>query len=166
MEHDNRGSLVAGGIMIVVGLVLLAAQLVPGLRLGLDLQWPMAVIAVGLVFLLFAVLARTPGLAVPGCVIGGIGLLLSWQNSTGHWESWAYAWTLIAGFAGVGVILQGLLSGKPRLAMGGVWSVLISALLFGIFASFLGGPQILGRYWPVLLIVLGLLMFAEKLASG
>lgn len=81
-------------------------------------------------------------MAVPACIVGGIGGLLLWQNATGEWQSWAYAWTLIPGFVGVGTLLSGLLGGTLRRDFGaGAWRVLISLISFGIFASFLGGPQ-------------------------
>ncbi|HUV89374.1 MAG TPA: hypothetical protein VMY80_06955, partial [Anaerolineae bacterium] len=90
--------------------------------------------------------------------------LLYWQNATGHWESWAYAWTLIPGFVGVGIILAGILGGGLRKALGGGgWLILISLVLFAIFGSFLGGLNLLGPYWPVLLIVLGLFILVERL---
>ena len=34
--------------------------------------------------------------------------------------------------------------------------VLVSLILFVIFASFLGGRSLLGPYWPVLIILFGL----------
>ena len=109
-------------------------------------------------------LSWTPGLLVPACIIGGIGGLLYWQNNTGNWESWAYAWTLIPGFVGVGVLLSELLAGRVRQAVssGGVL-IIISLVMFLIFSSFLGGPSILGNYWPVLLILLGLILLAQVL---
>ena len=60
--------------------------------------------------------------------------------------------------SGVGVILEGLLAGHfGRGLVSGGWLILISLVMFAIFASFLGGPQFLGVYWPVLLIGLGIL---------
>ena len=103
-------------------------------------------------------------MAIPACIEGGIGGLLYWQNATGHWESWAYAWTLIPGFVGLGIMLTGLAQGRARRPLlGGAWLIVISALLFLIFASFLGGPNLLGPYWPVLLILAGLLSLGRNL---
>jgi hypothetical protein len=100
-----------------------------------------------------------PGLAVPACIVGGIGGLLYWQNITGQWGSWSYAWTLILGFVGVGVIVADLLSGKgARSFEGGGWLILISLLMFAIFGSFFGALGPIGEYWPVLLILMGVWM--------
>ena len=95
-------------------------------------------------------------------IMCGIGGLLYWQNETGNWESWAYAWTLIPGFVGVGVFLAELLEGKVRSAVqSGGWLIFISLTMFGIFASFLGGPDWIGPYWPVLLILAGVVMLVR-----
>jgi hypothetical protein len=131
----------------------------PGLQdwISIELSWPLIIVGVGVILLIVAVLAGVPEMAVPAAVLGGIGLLLYWQNATDNWESWAYAWTLIPGFTGLGIILSGLLGGRSGKALrdgGGL--VVISAVLFVIFSSFFGGPAVFGAYWPVLLILLGL----------
>ena len=94
-------------------------------------------------------------------------MLFYWQDATGNWDSWAYAWTLIPGFVGVGVLLEGLLSGNFRRAWGGGMTlIVISAVMFLIFGSFLGGPISLGQWWPVLLILLGLWMLVSMLIGS
>ena len=159
MERNNRGSLIVGSILILLGGWFLLGQLVPGLQSWVDLQlsWPMIVIGVGVLFLITGLLASVPDLAVPAAIIAGIGGLLYWQNETGNWASWAYAWTLIPGFVGVGIILAGLFGKQPGKALReGLNVIVVSLILFAIFASFLGGQNIFGPYWPVLLILLGL----------
>jgi hypothetical protein len=114
------------------------------------------VIGAGILLFIFGLLVNAPDMAVPACIVGGIGCLLYWQNSTGNWASWAYAWALIPGFVGVGVILAGLFKGELRQALrDGGTLIIISLILFAIFGSFLGGLNILGDYWPLLLILLG-----------
>jgi len=111
-----------------------------------------------------AVVSKTPGLAVPACIVGGIGVLLYWQNSLGRWDTWSFAWTLIPGFVGFGVLLAGLLGDKPAENIrGGSTLLVISLALFLVFGSFLGGLRLLGAYWPVLLIVLGVLLLLGQL---
>jgi peptidoglycan/LPS O-acetylase OafA/YrhL len=95
-------------------------------------------------------------MAVPAAVVGGIGGLLYWQNTTGDWESWAYAWTLIPGFAGVGTLLAGLLGETPRISFRhGMTLILVSLVMFGVFAAIFGKAGVFGPYWPVLIILLG-----------
>ena len=166
MNKRRRTGLVGGLILILLGLWFLAMQIMPGLQtlINLELSWPLFVIGAGLLLLILGLLTGEPGMAVPACIVGGIGVLLYYQNQTGNWASWAYAWTLIPGFAGVGAILAGLLGDKPKQSVrDGGNLILISAVMFLIFSSFLGGQNLLGPYWPVLLILLGLWFLIQPL---
>ena len=162
MNRSRRSGLAGGLILILLGAWFLAVQFMPGLQAWFS--WPWIIIGVGVVMLLIGLLSGVPDLAVPACIIGGIGGLLYWQNATGNWDSWSYAWSLIPGFVGVGIILSGLFGGKvlKSLREGGNL-ILISLILFVIFAAFLGGPNLLGDYWPVLLILLGLWVLIRSL---
>lgn len=159
MDVDRRSNLAFGLILLLVGGFFLAAQFFPQLSelVRIDYAWPLWVVGVGLVFLVMAVAVRAPGLAVPASLISGIGAILYYQNSTGQWASWAYAWTLIPGFVGVGVIIMNLLEG--RIIQGlkeGFGAILVSLIMFGVFSGFLGGPTTFNQVWPLLLIGLGL----------
>ena len=156
----NRGSIVGGLILILVGVLFLLLQAFPKLAAQFDpeLQWPLLIVAVGGLFLLGALLG-TPSLAIPGAIVGGIGALLYYQNVSGNWESWAYAWALIPGFVGVGLVLMGLLDQEKRSSIReGVRLIFISLLLFAVFRGFLGGSEALGQLWPVVLILAGVWM--------
>jgi hypothetical protein len=159
MDTERRSNIALGLVLLLVGGWFLATQFYPQLTdlLPLQYDWPWWVIGVGLLFLVMAVLLRAPGLAVPASIISGIGGILYYQNQTNDWESWAYAWALIPGFAGVGSMLMNFLEGRFVEGLKeGVGAIIFSLLLFGIFGSFLGGPAILGQLWPVLLIAAGL----------
>jgi hypothetical protein len=167
MENNGyRRMLAFGVILMLLGGLFLLSRVAPGLFGWMGaLSWPLIIVGAGVLLLLVGALAGAPGLAVPAAIVGGIGGLLYWQNATGNWQSWAYAWTLIPGFVGVGVILAGLLEGKASAVGSGLWLVVISAILFVVFSAimspFVGGPVVLGRYWPVLLIVLGALLLGQ-----
>jgi uncharacterized integral membrane protein len=167
MEQKTRSSIVGGALLILLGLFFLLYQVMPAQFnwLRVELGWPMTVVAVGVGLLIFGLLVGAPGMAIPASIVGGIGLLLYWQNATGNWESWAYAWTLIPGFVGIGTILMGLLGGgRLRDSLeGGFWLILISLVLFAIFGSFLGGLNLFGPYWPALLILLGVVVLVRNL---
>jgi O-antigen/teichoic acid export membrane protein len=164
MRHQTRANIAIGLVLILLGAWFLAVQFVPGLQAYLQLSWPLTIVGIGLLLLVLAVLIGAPGLAVPACIVGGIGGLLYWQNQTGKWDSWAYIWTLIPGFVGVGVVLAGLLGGEGREALNsGGRLILISLVMFLIFGSFFGALGMVGPYWPVLLIVLGVLLFFQSL---
>jgi hypothetical protein len=161
---EKRGSIIGGLILISVGLLFLLLQASPELaaQINLELQWPLIIVGVGFLFLVGAVLG-TASLAVPGMIIGGIGALLYYQNLTGNWASWAYAWALIPGFVGLGVILMGLLDSSERSQIrGGVTLIIISLILFAIFGGFLGGLGIFAKFWPVLLILAGILILLRN----
>jgi hypothetical protein len=166
MARRTRTSVVGGILLILLGLFFLALQMMPESMawLRIEMSWPLIVMGVGVFLLVFGLLVGAPGMAVPACVVGGIGALLYWQNVTGNWESWSYAWALIPGFVGIGVILTGLLGGeKLRDSLeGGFWLILISMVMFAIFGSFLGGLTLFGSYWPALLIVLGLVVLVRS----
>ncbi len=165
MDRKRRSSLAVGLFLVLLGVCSLVAQWVPGWRAWVS--WPWIVVGVGVFLLVLGLLVGAPDLAVPACIVGGIGGLLSWQSVTGNWESWAYVWTLIPGFVGVGIMLAGLLGGKFRQAVrDGGGMVLTSLVLFAIFGSLFGALGWMGNYWPVLLILLGLLLLVRTLLLG
>lgn len=163
----HRSGIAGGVLLILLGIAFFILQLSPNLWGWINpaYSWPLIVVAVGIGLFLFAVLANVPGLAVPGSIVTGIGGILYWQNATGNFETWAYIWTLIPGFVGIGIMVMGLLFGEQRRhnLESGLWLVLISAVLFVVFASFFGAFGILGSYWPLVLILLGLLMLVRPL---
>ena len=164
MQRKVRSGIARGVVLILIGALLLVWQLVPEIRVWIDAEssWPLFVVVAGVLLLLIGLLTGASGMAVPACVVGGIGGILWYQNSTGDWESWAYAWALIPGFVGVGIIISGLLDANIRTSLReGIWPIVISAILFAVFGAAFGGLGVLGDYWPVLLIVLGVLLLAR-----
>jgi hypothetical protein len=164
MRERHGGRILVGLILILLGGWFLVGQFAPDLLSWIYMQfsWTLILVGVAWFLLLMAIVLPAAGMAVPASVVGGIGLLMYWQNVTGNWESWSYAWALIPGFVGVGILLQGLLEGRLRHAVNASISLLmISLVLFLVFASFLGGWNLFGPYWPVLLILLGLFFLAR-----
>jgi hypothetical protein len=159
----NRANIAIALVLILLGAWFLALQLAPGLDewFSRAFSWPFYVIGAGALLALIGLLTWVPEMLVPACIVAGIGGLLYWQNRYDAWESWAYAWALIPGFAGVGTILAGLLKGRRGMIVGGGWTIFNSLVLFAIFGSFLGGITILRQFWPVLLIVLGLAILVQ-----
>ena len=158
MDTHGRNNIAFGLVLVLVGAWFLARQFFPQLSELIPgvYQWPWWVIGVGLLFLVMAVVLRAPGMAVPAAIIAGVGGILYYQNASGDWDSWAYAWALIPGFAGIGVILKGLFEGRFLHGVReGIRAILFSLFMFGVFGSFLGGPAILSQLWPVLLIGAG-----------
>ena len=146
---------------VITVLVMNLAAFIPA---GYGLVLPVPALVLGLVvnpllfgglLLFIGLLTNTPGMAVPACIVGGIGGLLYYQNLTGHWESWSYAWALIPGFVGVGILLSGLLGEGKKPVREGLNLIMVSMVMFAVFGSFFGALGMVGNYWPVLLIVLG-----------
>lgn len=164
MTQERRSSIAIALVLIIVGGWFLAVQWAPTLWAWAygRYTWPLPIVGIGALLLVMGLFARLPGMAVPACVVGGIGALLYWQNITGQWDTWAYAWALIPGFVGAGIALSGLLSKKRQVILSGGWLILTSLILFAIFGAFLGGWGI-GKYWPVLLIALGVLLLGRSL---
>jgi hypothetical protein len=154
----NRGQLVLGIILILLGGWFLAQQQIPMLRewVNLYMEWPLNIVAAGVLILLIGLLLGAPGMAIPATIVAGIGGILYYQNAMNDYQSWSFMWTLIPGFVGVGSILAGLLGGQRHQIGSGLNLMVVSAVLFVVFAAFFGRLNLLGAYGPaVLLILLG-----------
>jgi len=167
-DGGRRGSIVLGAILVVVGLLALF-----GRQLDVDLVsigWPLFVLLPGVLLLagsLFVGGRPGIGLAIPGGIVTMTGLVLAFQNATDSYQTWAYAWALVApGGVGVGLVIYGLLAGERDSLRAGV-PVLISGL--GLFLGFgfffegilgLSGARFVGfeNAFAVGLVVLGIIV--------
>jgi len=160
MNTKKRTSIIGGAFLILIGGALLAIQLLPGFYI--QFSWPWIVIAVGFFLMTIGAMTGEPGMAIPACIVGGIGGILAYQNATGSWDSWSYIWALIPGFVGVGILLAKVLGGEKSTSWReGAWLIIISLILFTVFGSFFGALGIVGAYWPALLILLGLILLVR-----
>ena len=165
---EKRGSIIAGIILILLGVFFLLLQFFPGLAdlFNLSQQWPLIIVGAGFLFLLGALIGN-PSLAVPGVIISGTGLILYYQNATGDWASWAYIWSLYPVFVGVGLMMTYALQGNWRQGVReGRGPALVGAALFVLFAGFFNGLGGVGRLWPVLIIVGGLWLLWKNRPSS
>ena len=159
--EKRQSGVVGGAILISIGLFALLSQLVP-------VHWGLYFLPyLGLIFLLTGVLARRPGLLIPGGILAGIGagsilvqssLFALGQPATGGLFMLAFAagWTVITAAS--------YMIGKPML-----WPLFPAAglALFGavLFAG-QTGLQILatfGYIWPVILIALGAYLIIRRI---
>lgn len=176
MGSGDRGPWTAlGAILVVLGGLVLLGQ-VAGFR-AWGSAWPLFVIVPG-VLMLAASLAGSAAaaLAVPGAIVTTVGLVLLVQQTFDLYQTWAYAWALVAPTAvGVGLSLAGLQTRDARLRRRGGELVGLGLLLFVLGAAFfelvigLSGFGLgLGPYvFPLVLIGLGvLLLLGRGLAPG
>ncbi len=172
----DRSGLVVGGILIVLGVIFLAERAF-GISLG-RFGWPLFVIVPG-VLLMVASLAVSgregSGLAVAGAITTVVGSILAFQNTTGLWATWAYAWALVGpGGTGIGLIYFGLLKGYPDLLSIGIRSLGASLALFAAFGLFFEGiiglsgePFLVGSdLLPFGLIGLGVILLVWAVVGG
>jgi hypothetical protein len=173
VRRGSRGTAVIGAILIVMGLVFFIGQ---ALDVDLtDVGWPFYVIAPGVALLAIGLTQeRGSGLTIAGSIVTMVGLVLLYQNSTDHWESWAYAWALVGpGGSGIGMLLYGTRSRNGRMARDGFWQILVAIGLFAAGLIFFEGIiGISGRRlplpeWviPVAIIALGLVVLVRGFTS-
>ncbi|MCJ7432589.1 MAG: hypothetical protein MUO77_03790, partial [Anaerolineales bacterium] len=170
-NRSNSGALVGGSLLIAFG-VLAALQQIFRDVFTWSLVWPIIVIVFGGMFFagMFAGGKQVSGLAIPGSIITGIGLLLFYQNLTGHWESWSYGWALIVLFVGIGIYIMGLYGGDVGQKAAGQSVMRVGFILFVIFGAFFelifSSGSAFGMHnllFPILLIVLGVYLIVTRL---
>jgi len=140
-----------GILLIVVGIVVLALQYIhidmswlP--KRWAELTWPLRIIIPGLA--LFVVGLVLPdrageGLSALGLVAAAAGALMWYQDVTGTWQSWAYAWALVFPAAGgLAGIIHGTLHANwrhVRDSFGGLVFGVVMFLVIGFaFENWLG----------------------------
>ncbi len=169
-HRSNTAAIVGGALLIVFGLLSLAGQIFGNSGVW-SFLWPFIVIGVGAMFFvgMLAGGKSVAGLAIPGSIITGIGLLLFFQNVTHYWESWSYGWTLIIIFVGLGIFIMGMYSGIEERKQAGLRVMKTGLILFIIFGAFFelifaaGNPLGLRSIaFPVLLIGLGIYLILSR----
>jgi hypothetical protein len=171
----RRGSSLAlGVVLVVVGIFFLVMRL-----FNIDLSsygWPLYVIIPGLTLLVVGFVSLGTGALIPGGIITMTGLVLAYQNSTGDWASWSYAWALVIPFGvGIGLFLQGLRDRDGKGLKQGrafmFWGLMIFMIGFVLFESILNVSGVdygvVGRAaLPALLIIIGVTLLARSFQRG
>jgi len=167
MNKQGRTQLALGVILILAGAWFLLDKSVPAFHeiFSKYSEFPFNMFLIGAFILLIGLVTGQPGMAVPASIVAGIGGIFYYQEMTRSYDSWSYMWALIPGFIGVGSILAGVLGDNTAHNLKrGLNMMVVSAVLFLVFASFFGGLDLLGNYGPaVLLILLGMWVLGSGL---
>ena len=164
------GSFVGGIILIALGLLSLFGQLFRGFPF-LSYLWPFIIIGFGGLFFvgMLAGGKSMAGLAIPGALISGLGLMMFIQNLTGYWQSWAYSWTVILVLVGLGIFIMGLYTEDMHRRQAGIRVMKVGAILFIIFGGFFEliftafRPYGIQQYLiPLLLVLLGIYLIVVR----
>ncbi|MEP6752852.1 MAG: hypothetical protein ABI959_08920 [Candidatus Dormiibacterota bacterium] len=170
----NGAGIALGVVLVVVGLFYFLVQVA-----NVDLSsfgWPLFVIIPGVTLLIVGIVSLGTGAAIPGGILTMVGLILAYQNSTGHWTSWAYAWALVApGGVGLGLFLEGLRERNANLVRQGRSLMGIAALIFIVgfvfFESILdisgiNDEPVVKAALPALFIIIGILLLARSISNS
>jgi len=169
-SQRNAGSLIGGTLLVIFGVLALLGKIFQNYDFW-GTFWPFFVIGVGLLFFvgMFAGGKSVSGLAIPGSIITTIGLMLFYQNITGHWESWSYGWTVILMSVGVGIFIMGLWGQNATQRSAGLRLLRLGLIMFVIFGAFFeliftaGNPfGLRSVIFPVGLILLGLYLVLSR----
>ena len=127
-----------GTTFIALGLISCGLLFLMGQVFSLGMLWPFFIILPGIPFLYFAFNGdeNSSWLAIPGALITGTGLLLLYQSVTGHWASWAYAWTLYGVFLGGALMYAGERNHDKNVYQVGYGFVVVAGITFLFLGTF------------------------------
>ena len=174
-QRQQTAAPIVGIVLLAVGLGAFALQ-----QMGVDVAevlgdggWPLFVMVPGLILIALSVMPAAPngvGFAIGGSIVTTVGFLLLYQQATGHWESWAYAWALLPATAGTAMTVYGTATGHSELTSVGLRLAGIGALLFAtgfwFFETIFDTGRVpfdLAAWWPVVPIVGGLVLIVRAL---
>lgn len=156
-NRNNAGALIGGAILIGIGLLSLVSRVFSDIDWWL--LWPFTLIGFGALFFIamFATGKNGAAFAIPGTIISGIGLVILFQNITGHSQIMTYIWTLIVFFVGLGIYLMGWYGEDANQRKSGAKVMKIGFILFVIFGTIFETvfSSLDNVIFPILLILLG-----------
>jgi len=153
-EQSSHSNWMAGTFLILIGLLILLIQFD---YFDWSDLWPLLLIGIGLLFLIGFFINRTNfGLLMPAMILMIIGTLFLYMERT-SWYNMNQLWPTLVLAPGVGFFFM-YFFGPPKNQL---W--IPGTILITIAALFFAGEWSVFRYWPVLLILLGLyLIFGKK----
>jgi hypothetical protein len=162
VDSSNRVTVILGTFLVAVGVVFLLLNLIPGINMGQT--WPVIFFFLAAAFFLPALVwpgARRglAGLFIPGSIMLVLGLIFLYNVLTRDWASWAYAWLLIPGGVGLGLMLGANTGGWGRgPAQTGLWLMGVDLGLFALFATIFGDNLIIRTFGPLVIMLAGVII--------
>lgn len=143
--HDSLAALA----LVAVGALMLLARIVPG---RIEFEGGMVLLTIASCFLFFAFWRRVYGLLIPGCILAGLSVGVTFADLTG---GVSVLWGLALGFLAI------LFLGRSLFNIRGVWPIYPAVPLFavGVIVAAANLPFFFagGLIWlPLLLIGAGL----------
>ena len=141
--------LIAGVLLLIIGVVVLASEPIIDLVTGVGIDddvlawWPILLVALSLFFLVPSLVGRQhrrlrAGMVIPGALLAGIGGALLYTSLTDRWASWSSLWSVLPFSFGLGMYAAGWIADAPAfkwigsaIAAGGVIAYLVFAIAFG-----------------------------------
>ena len=170
----QRGGLIIGLALVLLGGAALLAQ-VGGISVG----WPIWIIAPGVAMILGAVAvggSGGAGLAAVGGMVTMVGVVLAIQEAFDLYQTWAYAWALVApGGVGLGLTIYGLFTGRREDLRGGLGALVVGIVIFLVGFLFFEGVVSIsdGRFGsladvavPLILVGIGVIVLAGAFIPG
>ena len=165
-KHSKRGGIVAGAILLTIGLLTLAANI---FKSGIELY---LVLGIGLVFLVASLTARQVGLLIPAGILIGIGSGIIVTQAIGNTLTedgkgglfmllFSMGWMLIA-------LLSLVIPDEDGTRHFMWWPLIPGGILAAIGGMILQGETGLkvlgwiGQGWPVVLIGIGLYLLLRR----
>ena len=167
MNTLNRGSIFGAILLIGMGVLFLILEIA---GISMSKTWPIIFLALGAVCFLPPLLwpslrAWLAGFCIPAGILLTLGIIFLYNTLSGDWASWSYAWIMLNGGVGLGLMLAAWIGGWGReVTLIGWWMFVVSAVVFSIFATLFGAP-VLKVSGPAVLILCGLWLMVRSLGS-
>jgi hypothetical protein len=165
MKNTNRGSLIAGIGLILLGALFIVLNILPNITIRQT--WPIIFLVAAFGFYLPALAwpESRKGLAalfIPGTILFVLGAIFLFNTLASDWRIWAFAWILIPASVGLGMMLAAWVGKwEHGVWMVGTWMATLSLALFAVFAAMFG--QDLVRYIGAgLLVTMGLYLLIRS----
>jgi hypothetical protein len=166
-------------LLIGLGLILLGGAALLVQVGGVDVGWPAWIILPGIALILGAIVvggAGGSGMAAVGGIVTMVGVVLAVQEAYDLYQTWAYAWALVApGGVGLGLTVYGLATRRWDDFRGGLGALGVGLVLFLVGFLFFEGVVGLsdGRFQeltevavPVLLVGIGVVVLLGAFIPG